>query len=107
MQLLPSTARHIERRFLDLIVAITQQLHAQGTIERIFGRPSIDDGGEAVTGLDVVRIVPPDELAELVPKGRAANAAWEPVVTESLRAAMLDWILATAAKAHTPRCPSS
>jgi hypothetical protein len=29
----------ITRRFVDLIVAITQQLHAEGTITRIFGRP--------------------------------------------------------------------
>lgn len=66
--------------------------------ERIFGRAALDDDDEAVIGLDVVKIVPTDELADLVPRGRAAEAAWEPVVTGSLRLAILDWILATAGK---------
>jgi len=66
--------------------------------ERIFGRPALDDDSEDVQGLDVVRIVPTEELAELIPRGKAAIAGWEPVVTKSLRAAILDWILATAAK---------
>lgn len=66
--------------------------------ERIFGRPALNEDGDQVSGLDVVRIVPVEELRELVPRGRAAVAAWEPVVTESLRAAMLDWLLATAGK---------
>lgn len=66
--------------------------------ERVFGRPALEDEGEDVAGMDVVRIVPDSEMPDLVPRGRAATASWEPVVTESLRAAMLDWILATAAK---------
>ncbi|MGI8612891.1 MAG: hypothetical protein ACR2KL_02915 [Nocardioidaceae bacterium] len=47
---------------------------------------------------DAIRIVPAEELAELVPRGRAATAAWEPTLTKNLRAAMLDWLLATAGK---------
>lgn len=66
--------------------------------ERIFGRPALEDEEEGVSGLDVIRIVPDSELPELVPRGRAATAAWEPVVTDSLHMAMVDWILATAAK---------
>lgn len=66
--------------------------------ERVFGRPALEDEGDDVAGLDVVRIVPDSEMLDLVPRGRAATASWEPVVTESLRAAMLDWILATAGK---------
>lgn len=66
--------------------------------ERVFGRPALEDEDEGVAGLDVVRIVPDSEMPDLVPRGRAATASWEPVVTESLRAAMFDWILATAAK---------
>lgn len=66
--------------------------------ERVFGRPALEDEDDGVAGLDVVRIVPDSEMPDLVPRGRAATASWEPVVTESLRAAMLDWILATAAK---------
>ena len=66
--------------------------------ERVFGRPALEDEDEDVAGLDVVRIVPDSEMPDLVPKGRIAAASWEPIVTDSLRAAMLDWILATAAK---------
>lgn len=66
--------------------------------ERVFGRPALEEEDEDLAGLDVVRIVPDSEMPDLVPRGRAATASWEPVVTESLRAAMIDWILATAAK---------
>ena len=66
--------------------------------ERVFGRPALEEEDEDLAGLDVVRIVPDSEMPDLVPRGRAATASWEPVVTESLRAAIIDWILATAAK---------
>jgi hypothetical protein len=81
----------------DFIISLPRPAAYVGA-ERIFGRPALDDDGDEVVGLDVVRIVPIEELVELVPRGRAATAAWEPTVTESLRAAMLDWLLATAAK---------
>lgn len=81
----------------DFIISLPRPATYVGA-ERIFGRPALDEAGGEVDGLDVIRIVPVDELSELVPRGRAATAAWEPVVTESLRSAMLDWLLATAAK---------
>jgi hypothetical protein len=81
----------------DFIISLPRPAAYVGA-ERIFGRPALDDEADDVSGLDVVRIVPDTEIIELVPKGRAATATWEPVVTESLRLAMIDWILATAAK---------
>jgi len=81
----------------DFIISLPRPAAYVGA-ERIFGRPALNDDGEQVTGLDIVRIVPVEELRELVPRGKAATAAWEPVVTDSLRAAMLDWLLATAGK---------
>ena len=71
--------------------------------ERIFGRPALEDEDDDIAGLDVVRIVPDSEMPDLVPRGRAAAASWEPVVTDSLRAAMLDWILATAGQGSAAR----
>ncbi|MGI8808927.1 MAG: Z1 domain-containing protein [Acidimicrobiales bacterium] len=65
--------------------------------ERIFGRPALEREDEPLAGLDVIRIVPDEELPALVPKGRAA-ANWEPAVTPSLELAIMDWLLATAAK---------
>ena len=65
--------------------------------ERIFGRPALEREEGPVTGLDVIRIVPEEELSALIPKGRSA-ASWEPVVTSSLEMAVMDWLLATAAK---------
>lgn len=65
--------------------------------ERIFGRPALEREDGSLAGLDVIRIVPDEELSALVPKGRAA-ATWEPVVTPSLELAIIDWLLATAAK---------
>lgn len=65
--------------------------------ERIFGRPALEREEGPVTGLDVIRVVPEEELPALIPRGRAA-ANWEPVVTASLEMAIMDWLLATAAK---------
>ncbi|MDZ7578428.1 MAG: Z1 domain-containing protein, partial [Candidatus Nanopelagicales bacterium] len=65
--------------------------------ERIFGRAALDREGEPVDGLDVIRIVPDEEVALLVPRGRHLDD-WVPEVTPSLNAAILDWVLATAAK---------
>lgn len=65
--------------------------------ERIFGRPALEREEESITGLDVIRLVPEEELAALIPRGRAV-ATWEPAVTPSLDAAIVDWLLATAGK---------
>ncbi len=81
----------------DFIISLPRPAAYVGA-ERIFGRPALEGEDDEITGLDVIRIVPDAELAELVPRGRAATAVWEPVVTESLRSAILDWILATAGK---------
>lgn len=65
--------------------------------ERIFGRPALEREEEPVTGLDVVRLIPDEELPALAPRGRPA-ASWEPELTPSLEAAIIDWLLATAGK---------
>lgn len=81
----------------DFIISLPRPAAYVGA-ERVFGRPALENEDEDVAGLDVVRIVPDSEMPDLVPKGRAETASWEPVVTDSLRAAMLDWVLASAAK---------
>lgn len=65
--------------------------------ERLFGRPALEREDEAIVGLEVINIVPEEELPSLIPKGRTA-ASWEPVITPSLEDAIDDWLLATAAK---------
>jgi hypothetical protein len=81
----------------DFIISLPRPAAYVGA-ERIFGRPALDEAGDEVGGLDIVRVVPDTELAELVPRGKVATAAWEPEVTESLSEAILDWLLATAGK---------
>lgn len=81
----------------EFIISLSRPAAYVGA-ERIFGRPALETEDNDIPGLDVVRLVPESELADLVPKGRAATSSWEPVVTQSLRMAMVDWILATAAK---------
>lgn len=65
--------------------------------ERIFGRPALEAEEDDVEGIDVIRLIPDEEVAQLVPRGRAA-ATWEASITPSLRWALIDWLLATAAK---------
>ncbi|MFV0458504.1 MAG: Z1 domain-containing protein [Actinomycetales bacterium] len=83
----------------DFIISLPRPATYVGA-ERVFGRPALEHEDQGVTGLDVVRIVPDSEISDLVPRGKAALASWEPTVTETLRAAMLDWVLATAGKIH-------
>jgi hypothetical protein len=66
--------------------------------ERIFGRAAVDLEGEPVDGLNVIRIVDEDELPLLSPRAKEINEGWEAEITHSLGEAIIDWILATAAK---------
>jgi hypothetical protein len=80
----------------DFIISLPRPSAYVGA-ERIFGRPALEREDEGVSGLDIIRIVPEEEVPELAPKGKAV-ATWEPVVTDSLYSAIIDWILATAGK---------
>ncbi len=80
----------------DFIISIPRPPAYVGA-ERIFGRPALEREDEPVSGLDVIRLIPDDELPAIVPRGKAATS-WEPTVTNSLESAILDWLLATAAK---------
>lgn len=62
---------------------------------RLFGRDPVGDETEPYEGLDVIRIVPDAEVPYLTPQGRQP---WEATVTATLRTALIDYILATAAK---------
>lgn len=65
--------------------------------ERLFGRAAFGDEGEDVEGLDVVRIIPDAQIGALVPRGRQA-AGFAPRMCEALEHALLDFVLAAAAK---------
>jgi hypothetical protein len=69
--------------------------------ERLFGRePLTEEEAEAgADGLDVVSVVPMDEVAELrPPRKKADRDAWYPTLTPTLREAIQWFVLATAAR---------
>lgn len=80
----------------DFIISLDRPAKYVGA-ERIFGRPALETEESPVRGLDIVRVVGDDERPALVPPGRDVSD-WSPSVTPSLRDAILDWLLATAAK---------
>lgn len=82
----------------DFIISLDRPTNYVGA-ERIFGRPALETEENPVQGLDIVRVVGEHERSALVPPGRDV-AEWTPSVTPSLRDAILDWLLATAAKTH-------
>lgn len=77
----------------DFIVSLPRPPAYVGA-ERLFGRDALDREDGPVDGLDVVRLVPESELPSLIP----GRGAWEATVTDSLRTALIDYILGTAAK---------
>jgi hypothetical protein len=84
----------------DFVVDLPKPGHYYGT-DRIFGRePLSPDEPESISeGLDVVRVVPEEEVAELRPPARKeARQAWVPSVTPTLREALRYFTLATAAR---------
>lgn len=62
--------------------------------ERLFGRDPVGDETEPKDGLDVIRTVPDAEIPYLCP----GRGPWEAEVTPTLRLALVDYILGTAAK---------
>lgn len=68
--------------------------------ERLFGREGLpgDETGD-VAGADVVRLVPEADVTPVVPAGGQVDG-FQPQVSESLRNAFLDFVLAIAARAQ-------
>lgn len=81
----------------DFIVALPKPDGHFGT-EKIFGRDRLlqDDTDEEYKGLDMVRIIPQEELPDLKPPTN--DHSFEPTVTPSLREALHYFWMATAAR---------
>jgi hypothetical protein len=71
--------------------------HGYFGAERIFGRADDDTGDE----LDIIRLVPDEDVSSLIPARR--DPAFAPRLTQSLRQAFDDFVLAGAAMAHRGR----
>lgn len=82
----------------DFIVALPLPNHYTGA-ERLFGREALPGEHDGQFGLDVIDIVPDHEADLLTPRGEDVDL-YDPVVTPSLRAAILDFVLASAARVH-------
>lgn len=65
--------------------------------ERIFGRAELNEDDEPVDGLDVVKVIPDADVTALLPPTRSSNG-WAPEMPESLRLAIVDFILAAAGR---------
>lgn len=83
----------------DFIVNMPQPVGYHGT-EVLFGRNLLDgeDPEDLPGGFDMIREVPEDEVHELKPKNKKEAAFFEPAITNSLRAAVEWFWLATAAR---------
>lgn len=66
--------------------------------EQIFGRAPLDENDEPVDGLDMIRIVPVDDVPRLKPPNRDARFTFVPDITPTLREATLYFWMATAAR---------
>ncbi|MDR6469231.1 hypothetical protein J2777_002959 [Paraburkholderia graminis] len=66
--------------------------------EQIFGRAPLDETEDPIDGLNVIRLVPEDEGADLKPPNRDARFTFIPEITPTLREAMLYYWMATAAR---------
>src|SRR5690606_5165172 len=81
----------------DFITALPRPASYFGTRE-VFGfEPAdADDESGPAAGLDMVRLIPEDEVAQLRPKGTRDRETFTPLVTRELEGALL-WFLATCA----------
>lgn len=80
----------------DFIISLPRPPRYVGA-ERLFGRDPLDREEEAVAGLNVIRTIPPADEACLVPPPRSGGV-FSPQMCTSLEQALLDFVLATAAK---------
>ena len=66
--------------------------------ERVFGRERLtQEEGEAIDGLDMIRLIPAEEVALVKPPGRDREA-WRPDLAPSLATALDYFVLASAAR---------
>jgi hypothetical protein len=65
--------------------------------EALFGRDALEDGDNPKPGLDVIEPIPEHDRDSLIPKSRSSDD-FEPTLPESLKTALMDFVLATAAK---------
>jgi hypothetical protein len=78
----------------DFILTLSPRPNYVGTA-RLFGRDSIDGSPEGEEeGLDVIRFIPGADMPYVTPQG-VKVADFVPEVPDSMREALLDWILAT------------
>lgn len=82
----------------DFIVALPLPNNYTGA-ERLFGREALPGEHDGQFGLDVIEIVADHEAELLTPRGEEVDL-YDPVVTPSLRTAILDFMLAVAARTH-------
>jgi len=85
----------------DFIVALPKPEGYFGS-EYIFGRERLwedDEGGRQEVKLDMIRVVPTDEIQHLQPKSRVLKDSFEPQLTESLEQALCYFWLAASARA--------
>lgn len=88
-----STATHGRDLFpSEFIISLSRPTTYFGA-SRFFGNGEERNGGAR---LNVVRFIPDDEVASLAPPTSMARL-WKPSVSASLMAALLNWVLATAA----------
>lgn len=92
----------------DFIVSLPRPARYFGA-ERLFGRDALPGEEEGKPALDVIRYIPDAHRGYLVPPGRASAATFQPRVPPSLRCALLDFVLALAARyqrgmQHRPAC---
>jgi hypothetical protein len=80
----------------DFIVSLPKPLGYVGP-ERLFGRDALHEEDGPLPGLDVTEIIPDCDVQYLAPPRKSVKG-FQPQITVSLKMAVVDFILATAAK---------
>jgi len=85
----------------DFIVSLPKPEGYFGA-ERIFGRERLvlDAEDQQFEELDIIRTIPEEEIADLKPKGKNQKSSFAPDITESLKAALQYFWMATAARKY-------
>jgi len=83
----------------DFIVSLDRPAGYFGA-ERLFGRERLDTDEESpeIEGLDMIRLIPPDEVPLLRPASRIAAASFVPEITPTLKTALAYFWMSTAAR---------
>ena len=81
----------------DFIISLPRPPQYFGA-ERLFGRDALPGEDKGVPPLDVIRYIPDAHKGYLVPAGRSKAETFTPRMPPSLREALLDFVLALAAR---------